>query len=88
MKIKSQYKVRHVADEDIILVQGRNPGDMTTVIALNETSLFLWNQLKDRDFELSDVTELLMQHYDVEYETARKDAESWVTKLQENNIIA
>lgn len=88
MKIKSQYKVRHVADEDIILVQGRNPGDMTTVIALNETSLFLWNQLKDRDFELSDVTELLMRHYDVEYETARKDAESWVTKLQENNIIA
>ncbi len=88
MKIKSQYKVRHVADEDIILVQGRNPGDMTTVIALNETSLFLWNQLKDRDFELSDVTELLMRHYDVEYETAWKDAESWVTKLQENNIIA
>lgn len=88
MKINSRYKIRHVADEDILLVQGRNPGDMTTVIAFNESSLFLWNSLKEKEFDISDVVALLMQRYDVDRETACKDAETWIDKLKENNIVA
>ena len=87
MKILSRYKVRRVADEDIVLVQGRNPGDMTTVIALNETSLYLWNSLYGHDFELTDVVRLLMERYDVDETTASSDAQKWVETLKQNNIL-
>lgn len=87
MKINPKYKVRKVADENIILVQGRNPGDMTTVVALNETSLYLWNALKGRDFEQPDVVTLLTERYDVDETTAAKDADTWLTTLRDNSIL-
>lgn len=87
MRINPRYKVRNVADENIVLVQGRNPGDMTTVIALNETSLYLWNQLLGSDFEISDICKLLVDRYEVDATTAETDAEKWVATLKEHNIL-
>ena len=87
MKILSKFKVRHLADEDIVLLQGRNPGDMTTVISLNPTSLYLWNELLGRDFELADVSRLLLDRFDVDEATATADAQKWVDTLKQHNII-
>ena len=87
MRINPRYKVRNVADENIVLVQGSNPGDMTTVIALNETSLYLWNQLQGSDFEISDICKLLVDRYEVDATTAETDAEKWVATLKEHNIL-
>lgn len=88
MRIIEKYKVREVAGENIVMLQGKNPGDMTTVIALNKTSLFLWDNLKGRDFELDDVAKLLTDTYDVDDATAKKDAKQWIETLKNNNIIA
>lgn len=87
MRILPKYKVRNVANESVVLVQGRNPGDMTSVIALNETSLYLWNELYGKDFELQDVVSLLTGRYDVDEATATKDAESWVATLREKSVL-
>ena len=87
MRISSKYKVHNVADENIVLIQGRNPGDMTTVIALNDTSLFLWNRLEGRDFVPDDVTRLLVDNYEVDNATASADALKGVGMLQQNNIL-
>ena len=87
MKILSKYKVRDVAGENIVMVQGRNPGDMTTVIALNETSLYLWDNLYGRDFEQGDVVALLLERYYVDEATAAKDASRWIETLREHNIL-
>ena len=87
MHIKPRYKVHNVADENIVMVQGRNPGDMTTVVALNATSLFLWNELNGRSFEKEDVVRLLTERFDVDQATADRDAASWITILRENRIV-
>ena len=87
MKIKPQYKVHHVADEDIVLVQGRNPGDLTTVIALNSTSLFLWNSLAGRQFERPDVVDLLVRRFEVSTDRASADAQQWIDQLRQSNIL-
>ena len=87
MRILPKYKVRDVAGEDIVMVQGRNPGDMTTVIALNETSLYLWNNLYGKEFEQDDVARLLTERYDVDEATAMKDSSKWIATLQEHNIL-
>ena len=87
MQINPKYKVRNVANENIVLVQGRNPGDMTTVVALNETSLYLWNSLVGREFELADVVTLLTDKYDVDADVATKDASAWLDTMHQNNIL-
>ena len=87
MTISPKYKVRNVSGEDIVLIQGRNPGDLTTVIALNETSLYLWNQLKGRDFEIADVCNLLTDRYDVDESTALVGANDWISTLKKHNIL-
>lgn len=59
MRIKEEYKVREMAGEHIVVMQGRYGVDMTKVIALNETSLWLWNRLQGREFGTDDVRDLL-----------------------------
>lgn len=87
MKINTKYKVRQVAGENIVLVQGRNPGDMTSVVAFNDSSLYLWNSLLDKDFEMEDVVSLLTERYEVDEAVAAKDAESWLKTLEEKGLL-
>lgn len=87
MQINPKYKVRNVANENIVLVQGANAGDMTTVVALNDTSLFLWNALVGRDFEIVDVVSLLTEKYDVDVDRATTDATTWVDTMRQNSIL-
>lgn len=80
--------MRKVLDENVLMIQGKDAGDMTQVIALNETSLYLWNALQGHDFELDDVTTLLTERYEVNDDVARKDAAQWVNTLMEHRVIA
>lgn len=88
MTISPKIKVREVADEHIVLLQGKNPGDMTTVVSLNETSLFLWNKLVGTQFETEDVVKILMDNYDVDSATAERDAKAWLDELKKNNLLS
>ena len=87
MKFKKEYKVRNIAGENIIIKQGRFGADMTRVIALNESSLLLWEQLQGKDFELEDVVNILTEHYDIDSATATADAKVWVEKLTECELV-
>ena len=87
MKFKEGYKVRSIAGENVIIKQGRFGADMTRVISLNETSLFLWNELQGKDFELKNVIDTLTENYDVAHEVAAVDAEKWVEKLKECDLV-
>ena len=86
MKIKEGYKVREMAGEHVIIKQGRFGADMTRVIALNPTSLLLWEELQGRDFEVEDVAKVLTDNYEVEAATATADAAAWMEKLVEAGL--
>ena len=45
MKIREEYKVREMAGEHVVIMQGRLGVDMTKIISLNESALYLWNAL-------------------------------------------
>lgn len=87
MKISTQFKVREMAGEHIIVMPGTYGADMTRVISLNETSLYLWNALEGREFELDTVADLLVEHYEVDRETALRDSEAWIARLRETGIV-
>ena len=87
MKINPIYKVRKVAGENIILLQGKTNGDMTRVVAFNESALLMWDTLMGKDFLARDAAQVLLDNYDVEESVAIADAEKWITTLRENGLL-
>lgn len=87
MKISPKFKVRTMAGQNVIIMQGRYGGDMTKIISLNETSLFLWNTFHDKEFTAEDVADALVGEYEVERELAEKDAAAWCDKISECGLL-
>ncbi|MBR4149733.1 MAG: PqqD family protein [Rikenellaceae bacterium] len=87
MKIDSKIKVRDIAGEKVVIMQGRLGADLTRIIQLNGSSEWLLEQLAGRDFEVADVVELLTSRYDVDEQTATADAAKWIEQLRENKIV-
>ena len=87
MQINKNYKIRRIADERIVIRQGVLGADMTKVISFNETAEWLWNNLKDKDFTLTDVTRLLMDTFSIDEQTAAADAQNWLNTLQQNQLV-
>ena len=87
MKFKEGYKVRNIAGESVVIMQGRFGADMTRVIALNSTSLLLWEKLQGIDFTVETVKDILLENFDIPEDIAAHDAEAWVEKLRECNLV-
>lgn len=87
MRINERMKVRTVAGENIVIMQGDGGADMTKVVALNESSMLLYEKLSGRDFEMADIVQLLSDTYEVDPATARSDAEVWVEQMRRNSLI-
>ena len=87
MRFKEGYKVRSMAGENVVIMQGTAGSDMTRIISLNDSSLLLWNALQGKEFEVADVATLLVDEYEIDLETATADAEAWVAKLEECGLI-
>ena len=87
MKFKDGYKVRSMAGENVVIMQGTVGSDMTRIISLNDSSLLLWNELQDKEFEVADVANILVENYGIDLATAERDAKAWVEKLQECGLI-
>lgn len=87
MKIRRDVKVREMAGEHIIVMPGRYGADMTRVVALNASSLYLWEALADRDFTVGDAARLLVGRFDVDEATALRDAGAWLDRLRECGVV-
>ena len=77
-----------MAGENVVIMQGTVGSDMTRIISLNDSSLLLWNALQDKEFEVADVANILVENYGIDLATAERDAKAWVEKLQECNLIS
>ena len=82
MKQKQGFNLRHVGSEHIIVAEGLENIDFTKIISLNDSAAFLWTKVKDKEFTIKDLAELLIEEYDIDDATASTDAEvlaeSWV----------
>ena len=87
MRIKQGYKVREIAGENVVIMQGQGGVDMTRVIALNDSSILLWNNLLGKDFSTDNVKHILLENYEVEEAIAAADAQAWVEKMQQAALI-
>ncbi len=87
MRIKKDCQVSEVAGENIILLQGNDTIDTTKLLSLNETSLWLWEQIQETDFTEQSISELLMAEFEVDKDSALSDAQSWIATLRKFELI-
>ena len=87
MKIKENFKVRKIAGENLIVSQGSTHADLTKIISLNQTALYLWENLEGKDFTKEDAAKLLSEKYGVDEATALADASRWIDKMVKEGVI-
>ena len=87
MKLKQNYKVRKIAGESVIVRMGTQNVKMTTIISLNPTSEWLWEQLQGEEFDAQKVADLLTSEFEVEAEVALADANAWIESLRKADLV-
>lgn len=87
MKIKSDYRLREIAGETIIVNQGTASINMTKIISLNATARMLYEILAEKEFSLEDAAQVLVSTYGISNEQALKDADTWITDLKNCGVI-
>lgn len=87
MKTKKDFVLKEVCGEYIIISEGEENIDFTKIISMNESSAFLWNSIKDKDFSVETLVDNLTAEYDIDRETATNDAKALVEQWLKAGII-
>ena len=87
MKINSDFKIREIGGETIVVNQGTANVNMTRIISLNRSACMLYKALSGRDFTAEDAADVLVDAYGIDKERALADVAKWVDSLKECGVI-
>jgi len=87
MKTKKGFNLRQVCGENVIVAEGAENIDFSSIISMNESSAYLWNSIQGKEFGKNNLVELLTQEYDVDADTAAKDVDALVAQWMKAGII-
>lgn len=87
MKAKNGFNLRTVCGEYNLVAEGEENIDFSNIISMNESSAYLWNRIQGKDFEVKDLVDLLIEMYEVDEETATRDARLLVDQWKQAEII-
>ena len=86
MKIKSGFILKDVAGSNLIVPIGENLVDFSQMITINETGAFLFSKLLD-GAEIDELATSLTEEYDIDFDTAKADAEKFVELLSNEGML-
>ncbi len=86
MKIKDGFILREVAGSFIVVAVGEAVKEFNGIVNLNETGAVLWKTL-EKGATKEQLVKALLAEYDVDEETARKDIDAFINKLQEAKLV-
>lgn len=86
MKIKDGYILRQVAGNSIVIAVGDEALNFNGIITINGSGTFLWEQLA-KGASKSELLEAMLSEYNIDAETAEKDIEEFVSKLEKANLL-
>ena len=86
MKRNSDFILRSVADTQLLVPVGAATAQFAGMVTVNDTSAFLWERLETEQTSET-LTAALLESYDIDEETARRDVERFVASLTEIGAI-
>lgn len=88
MKLKDGLILREVAGQYVIVPTGKRVKEITGIVYISSSAAYLWDYMKDHEFEREDLADLIMKEYDgVTREKALADIDHFLEVLTKNNII-
>ena len=87
MKKKSGFVLRQVCGENIIVAEGKENIDFSSIIAMNESSAYLWEKIGEDSFTPESMATMLTEEYDIDNATALEDAATLARQWMEAGII-
>ena len=88
MKAKKGFKLREICGENIIVADGIENIDFSSIISMNESSAYLWKAVQDKEqFSTEELAALLTEQYEVDEATALTDSQMLVDQWLKAGII-
>jgi len=88
MKAKKGFKLREICGENIIVADGIENIDFSSIISMNESSAYLWKAIQDKEqFSTEELAALLTEQYEVDEATALADSQMLVDQWLKAGII-
>ena len=87
MRIDSNFKLREIAGETIVVNQGVTDVNMTRIISLNSSAKVLYETMSGKDFLLEDAAMVLVEIDGIDKKQALADAGKWVETLVKCGVI-
>lgn len=87
MKIKKGFSIMCKDDQNFIVCDKKLYPQFNSAIILTDTSLFLWNMLKNGTPSKEDMLNALLKEYDISTVLALNNIDIFIRTLKENGII-
>ncbi|MGN0035944.1 MAG: PqqD family protein [Bacteroidaceae bacterium] len=87
MRIREGFKLRKVCGADVVIAVGVEHVDFSKIINLNGSAAWLWRQVEGKDFDADVLTVLLMEEYEVDEPTARRDVAELLDDWRSANLV-
>ena len=88
MKLKDDLILREVAGQYVIVPIGKRVREIHSIVYISSSGAYLWEYMKDGEFEKEDLVEKIMEHYaGVTREQATADIEKFLETLRNHNIL-
>lgn len=88
MKIIDGFRLRTLGEEYIVVGEGLGQVDFNKMISLNASAAYLWESVEGKEFSVEDLTQLLLDRYEVEEAVAAADAAKLARAWLEAGIIS
>ena len=87
MKIKKGFVLRQLLGEYVVTGEGLERVNFNKIISLNATAAYLWEELKDKEFDAQAMADLLIAKYEVDPQTALSDSEKLAQSWKEAGLL-
>lgn len=87
MKIKDGFELKDICGENIIISHGKENINFTKIISLNESAALIWNGVIGKDFSIEDMVQAIINEYEIDEATARKDCENIASEWKKVGFI-
>lgn len=86
MKVSADLILREVAGENVLIPSGELASQIYGILSLNESGVFLYKKLQ-KDCTKEELIDALLEEYEIDRETAAKDLERFLKKMEEAKIL-
>ena len=87
MKIKEGFILRTICGQHVVSGEGTANVNFSKLVSLNESAAYLFKKVGNGEFTPDTLADLLLEEYEVDRETALKDAEILCAQWKEIGIV-